>query len=86
MKPLEVGNLTTINWRYNNPRGSYVEEEHWRIKDTSVQRIKLPHGWLVSMSVDGTTFVPFADNGTGWGKDDDAKLRLDEAKVMDKWG
>jgi hypothetical protein len=81
LKPIEVGNCTIIEWRYNNQRGSYVAEEHQRIKAINICRAKLPHGWLCSFG-DGTTFVPFGDNGTGWGKGDDAKLRLDGAEVL----
>ena len=34
-------------------------------------RIKLPHGWLC-VDGGGGGFVPFAEDGTGWGKNDPA--------------
>jgi len=34
-------------------------------------RQKLPHGWLVGGE---GIFVPFAEDGTGWGKNDPADL------------
>ena len=40
-------------------------------------RAKLPHGWLIRVNDDtggGITFVPFAENGTGWGPDDDLEF------------
>ena len=39
-------------------------------------RFKLPHGWLVPWT-EGVAFVPFAEDGTGWGKNDPASLRSD---------
>ena len=36
-------------------------------------RHKLPHGWIVRVG-HGTTFVPFAAEGTGWGKSDPVPL------------
>ncbi len=37
------------------------------------RRLKLPHGWLVWMD-NGDPFVPFAEDGTGWGKNDPVDL------------
>lgn len=34
-------------------------------------RYKLPHGWLLAS---GKCFVPFAEDGTGWGKNDPLDL------------
>jgi hypothetical protein len=43
-------------------------------------RQKLPHGWLVTINSgygEGITFVPFAEDGTGWGKNDPTDLAGD---------
>ena len=42
-------------------------------------RYKLPHGWIVTLRMDSddtnaAIFVPFAEHGSGWGKDDPVKL------------
>tara|TARA_Y100001934_G_scaffold204236_1_gene241088 strand:- start:1804 stop:2217 length:414 start_codon:yes stop_codon:yes gene_type:complete len=38
-----------------------------------IWRYKLPHGWMLSVR-NGGGFVPFAEDGTGWGKNDPARL------------
>jgi len=41
-----------------------------------VYRSKLPHGWLVVLNCGSTiTFVPFAEDGTGWGKNDNQLMQ-----------
>tara|TARA_B110000495_G_scaffold196180_1_gene204694 strand:- start:222 stop:440 length:219 start_codon:yes stop_codon:yes gene_type:complete len=41
-----------------------------------IGRLKLPHGWLLTVykTDGGLTFVPFAENGTGWGKNEPVEL------------
>ena len=51
-------------------------------------RTKLPHGWLVSNAMwnaegIGSTFVPFAEDGTGWGPNDDLDLPDDDLELPD---
>ena len=42
---------------------------------TEYERMKLPHGWLVKDdNTNGLAFVPFAEDGTGWGKNDPTNL------------
>ena len=38
-----------------------------------IRRYKLPHGWMVNVR-GGGGFVPFAEDGTGWGKHDPTRL------------
>ena len=46
------------------------------VKTDRFSRAKLPHGWLVYGGEDDKTpcFVPFAEDGTGWGPNDPAAL------------
>lgn len=48
----------------------YKENEH-----TVEQRYKLPHGWLLLSEDYGTAFIPFAEDGTGWGPSDSVCLQ-----------
>ena len=47
-------------------------------KETVFGRIALPHGWLVVVGGGAVCFVPFADNGTGWGKNDPVQIKVEE--------
>ena len=61
--PVELGRY----WRTSHPDSGSREESR------EVIRIKLPHGWLMPYD-EGVTFVPWGDNGTGWGPNDPADL------------
>lgn len=53
----------------------YFYHRHYNDNDEPTYygfRLKLPHGWLVG---DEGAFVPFAEDGTGWGKNDPVTLR-----------
>jgi hypothetical protein len=48
---------------------------------TVISRIKLPHGWVVvagRLGGTGACFVPFAEDGTGWGKNDPVQISIEE--------
>ena len=56
--------MTALGFELINVEDSSLERHQ-------VYRSKLPHGWLVVLNQGSTlTFVPFADDGTGWGKND----------------
>lgn len=42
-------------------------------EDITGLRYKLPHGWLI-YGKEIPCFIPFAEDGTGWGKNDPADL------------
>ena len=48
-----------------------INVEDGSLETNEVYRSKLPHGWLVVLNLgSAVTFVPFSEDGTGWGKND----------------
>lgn len=85
-KSIEYGNRAIMYWDRIEGNDQWDRKVRYRrMPETSIGRVRLPHGWLVTVwsgansgGEPGTTFVPFAENGTGWGSGDDVNLRADE--------